>query len=83
MLGHELAHHTLAHLELATSIVIPFEEVTFLNSKTDELMADIVGAQFASMAGYDECAAYTFWTRVQSNEKPGRESDSHRILKTE
>lgn len=71
VIGHELAHHTLGHfyIDVAEMLLESFPEVRdndirvmesfheeFITSEYREYQSDLLGQQYAVMAGYDPCA---------------------------
>ena len=76
VIGHELAHFTLGHVELI-SLLGEKPEGIFLKSQTMEAMSDLIGSQFAAMAGYGKCGGFTLWSRMANNGNFGTGDGSH------
>lgn len=70
VIGHELAHHMLSHVEIEQYTIpnpVSGKHPDFFKGVYFEAMADITGAQLAAMAGYDPCAGVTLWGKMKSD----------------
>ena len=71
IIGHELAHHMLGHLDSMNT------NTRFNSSAYREAMADITGIALTKMSGYDPCIGSTFWTRMREEFGHRYETSTH------
>lgn len=67
VIGHELGHHMLGHLAMSKYHGIPhygYKGSPFLTSQYREAMADLLGIQLTTMAGYNPCKGADLWKRL-------------------
>ncbi len=71
-LGHEIAHHTLGHIESNLEMVslASQESVSTLKNtsvQANELAADLAGIEYAIQAGYSACGGYRLFTYLKDS----------------